>query len=272
MNYQAATGPLVPSAPLPVTSDMDKMFSDLGLDTFVSKTAGDTTGTNGQSKSSITPSVSAGSLTLEDKQRMVRQQEQAQRLQNTPDLVASRPMAAPFSAPPAAAPQKPIDLTSKLMDSNLNQIKSPTGNNNSSSNWMTSPTAASAAAPPSSSGESNWGAMTSSTSGSNWNANFSGFNAMQSAAPASTMMPQQWAGSTTTKPSSQSNGTNNNWSALDNLLPAKQKTPINQMSGGQQPLLMSHSQPMQGSGNNNKQQQGGGANQLSQQDIMEFLG
>lgn len=265
MNYHAATGPLVPSAPLPITSDMDKMFTDLGLETFVSKTAAG--GTDVNKATAIPSSVSSSSLTLEDKQRMVRQQEQSQRLQNSTELVA-KPVISTRVA------QKPIDLTSKLIDSNLNQIKSPTASNNTS-NWMGSSSGNNAGA---AEDTTNWGAMTSSSSGGNWNGNFAGFNSMPSGG---SMMPQQqqqqqqpqW-GAMNNKPTNPSNNNNeNNWSALDNLLPAKQKTPMNQLVGGQQTqsLLMPHSQASaQGPGMGGSSKQG--TNQLSQQDIMEFLG
>lgn len=250
MNYHAATGPLVPSAPLPLTSDMDQMFSDLGLETFVSKSAGSGSGQMGDSKPqsvSMVPSTSSGSLSLEEKQRMVRQQEQSQRLQNSADLVGK-------SGPLRLQQQKPVDLASKLIDSNLNQIKSPTGNNNSNNgSWMTSPT---------SSNDNAWGAMPSSTSGGSWSANFAGTGTQQQQQQP---IAKQW--SVTGSSVGLSGNGNSNWSALDNLLPAKpQKTPMNQL-GGQAPLLMSHSQV---TSKDNKGQTG--TNQLSQQDIMEFLG
>lgn len=256
MNYHAATGPLVPSAPLPLTSDMDQMFSDLGLETFVAKSAGTGSsqmGNNQPEPVSMVPSTSSGSLSLEEKQRMVRQQEQSQRLQNSADLVGK-------SGPLRLQQQKPVDLASKLIDSNLNQIKSPTGNNNANNgSWMTSPT---------SSNDNAWGAMTSSTSGGNWSANFTGTNSMMTGGTQPQQQPaKQW--SVTGSSVGLSGNGNNNWSALDNLLPAKpQKTPMNQMSG-QQPLLMSHSQATSTVGSNKNQP---GTNQLSQQDIMEFLG
>lgn len=261
MNYSAATGPLVPAAPVPLTSEMDKMFSDLGLETFVNKSADNS---NSQ-KDTVTPSQSSNSL--EEKHRMARQQEQSQRLQSSADL-KPKPVVVGMntSQGPMKLQQKPMDLTSSLMDSNLNQIKSPTGIKN---NWATSGTG---------NGGSDWGAMTSapttggggSAAGENWNGNFAGFNSMSSAGTAPMTMtsptsmgmmsaqPQQWGTAT-------NNNANNNWSALDNLLPAKpQKTAMNQM-GNQQPLLMSQS-----TGNNSNIKSG--TNQLSQQDIMEFLG
>lgn len=227
MNYRAATGPLVPSAP--IASEMDQMFSDLGLDTFVSAADG-----GGKETPVVTPSQSSGSLSLADKHRMVRQQEQSQRLQNSAELVPKIP--AMGSAHTKVQATKPKDLTSTLIDSNLNQIKSPqsqSGNNN----WTTS------------SNSSNWA---TGSSNSSWNGNFAGFPAVTSP----TVPPA---------PTSSSNN-GNNWSALDNLLPTKpQKLPMNQMGA---PLLMAHSAV----GNGNNSQAGGAPNQLSQQDIMEFLG
>lgn len=255
MNYHAATGPLVPSAPLPLTSDMDKMFTDLGLETFVTREAD-------SQRQEMKTSQSASSLSLDDKQRLVRQQEQSQRLQASGDLIA-KPMGAAtttIKGPSVRLPSQPTDLTTRMIDSNLQQIRSPPGNNNSgdsgNSNWMTSE-------------NSGWGAMmgansTSTTSG-NWNANFNQFNAGMT----SPQQPQPVSAFSRGPAASgvgSSNANYGNWSALDNLLPAKpQKTPINQM-GGQQPL-MSHSHLVTSPTNSNRS-----ANQLSQQDIMEFLG
>lgn len=274
MNYNAATGPLVPSAPLPITSDMDKMFTDLGLETFVAKTAEPSNGgssTNTSSLSAIPTSMSSNSLS--EKQRLAKQQEQSQRLQNTTELVAKPAMMTMGnnSSNNYKGTQKPIDLTSKLIDSNLNQIKSPTGNNNNSntlSNWP-----GTGGMSNSNSGDSNWGAMTSapsSNNGANWNANFSGMNSNSSHALQS---PTQWTAVPAMSNNSNANGNSNNWSALDNLLPNKpQKTPMNQMmlGQGQQPLLMAHSQAPGGGGGTVSGNTG--TNQLSQQDIMEFLG
>lgn len=278
MNYHAATGPLVPSAPLPITSDMDKMFTDLGLETFVAKTAEPSNGgssTNTSSLSAIPTSMSSNSLS--EKQRLAKQQEQSQRLQNTTELVAKPAMMGNSSNNNNnRGTPKPIDLTSKLIDSNLNQIKSPTGNNNSNtlSNWP-----GTGGMSNSNSGDSNWGAMTSapssaSNNGANWNANFSGMSFMGSSNSSQTLQsPTQWTAVPAMSNNSNANGNSNNWSALDNLLPNKpQKTPMNQMmlGQGQQPLLMAHSQATGGGGgtvSGNK-----GTNQLSQQDIMEFLG
>uniref|UniRef100_A0A6B2EG24 Protein kinase domain-containing protein n=1 Tax=Phlebotomus kandelakii TaxID=1109342 RepID=A0A6B2EG24_9DIPT len=217
INYANASGPLVASVPSSNNSEMDKMFANLGLDTYL-------TNSPAPDVVSPTPAVEVkASLSLEQKQRMAKQQEQAMRLQRQQAIIPPAPVA-------TAAPAKPKDLTSTLMEANLSQMKnvvSTRGNaiNNNTSTTAWSPTTA--AAP-------TWNsAVWSPTSGNagQWNNN--------KATPA-------------------------NWTALDSLLPQNKssgKMSLNQMPTTNQPLL----NPSQ---NQSKQP----ANQLSTQEIMDFLG
>lgn len=112
--------PLV-AAPAPA-SELDNMFSGLGLDAFtgvtstVSSNDSHNSGGGDNSQSSL-PQMngSVSGLSMQEKQRLAREQEAQQRLQAT----ALTPSA---TAPPRApAPVK--DLTASLMQSNLNQMK-----------------------------------------------------------------------------------------------------------------------------------------------------
>ncbi|XP_055685119.1 SCY1-like protein 2 isoform X2 [Lutzomyia longipalpis] len=205
LNYASATGPLVPSVPTGVTPEMDTMFSNLGLDSYLSKIS---------PQEATSPAVEVkmtSSLLLEDKQRMVKQQEQTQRLQQQPSLVAQQPVQ-------IAPPPKPKDLTSTLIEANLNLMKttaattrgSSINNNPSSLSWA--PTATPAAAP-------------------SWN------NGITS--------PTYASGSTNQWNNNKS--TAGNWTALDSLLPNKStnKMSLNQMPTSNQPLLKASATPSQ---------------------------
>ncbi|XP_055712763.1 SCY1-like protein 2 [Phlebotomus papatasi] len=223
LNYANVTGPLVPSVPSSNNSEMDKMFSNLGLDSYLMKSPSQEV----PAASNSVPVVemkSSSSLTLEDKQRMVKQQEQVQRLQRQPTLAP-----APTASTPA--PVKPKDLTSSLIEANLSQIRTPNTrgnaiNNNSSLSWTPSTT----------------------QQPTTWN------SAVWS--PTSASGQQQW---------NNNKATPANWSALDSLLPQNKssgKMSLNQIPTNQ-PLLMS-----QGQSQSQKQP----TNQLSTQEIMDFLG
>ncbi|XP_063705477.1 SCY1-like protein 2 [Culicoides brevitarsis] len=132
LNLQPNSGSLLPSVKSPPTNEMDKMFSDLGLDGYMdSQTFPENSSQNGffspTTPSNMSSSLSSGSLSLQDKQRMVAQQEMNQRLQTQAPIM------------PSAAPQKqvtkPKDLTSTLIESNLSQMRiTPTTNNQP--NWQ----------------------------------------------------------------------------------------------------------------------------------------
>ncbi|XP_028172780.1 SCY1-like protein 2 [Ostrinia furnacalis] len=107
----AATDNLV-SAPAPQT-DIDKMFSGLGLDPFSFQNS------KGPEKGEpAMPNVgdNSGSLSIEEKQRIAQQQETVRKFNNQP---------APTAIP--AIPKHPprtVDLTSSLLQSNLSQLTS----------------------------------------------------------------------------------------------------------------------------------------------------
>lgn len=125
LNYQSAAGPLVASAAPPINnSDIDDMFSGLGMDNFMGSPIKET-------KSNLTSPVIAErstTLTLEDKQRIANQQQQAQRLQQQTQIVKPGPM---------KISSQPKDLTSNMIESNLKQIKpSPNNWNNNFGNFQ----------------------------------------------------------------------------------------------------------------------------------------
>ncbi|KAL4704784.1 hypothetical protein ACJJTC_015031 [Scirpophaga incertulas] len=93
------------AAPTPQT-DIDKMFSGLGLDPFSFNNA-----KSPENPEAAVPRIgnSGGALTIEDKQRIAQQQETARRLKQQPTI----------------APAAPTDLTSRLLHTNLNQLTTP---------------------------------------------------------------------------------------------------------------------------------------------------
>uniref|UniRef100_A0A2A4K326 Protein kinase domain-containing protein n=1 Tax=Heliothis virescens TaxID=7102 RepID=A0A2A4K326_HELVI len=96
------------SAPPP--SDMDNMFSGLGVDPF----------TYNQSKEkepALPPVTESRQLTMEDKQRLAQQQESVRKFSNQP-----QPKAIPA---PKKSAHTPVDLTTSLLQSNLSQLTKP---------------------------------------------------------------------------------------------------------------------------------------------------
>lgn len=234
MNYQSASGPLVASAPPLNNSDINDMFSGLGMDSFMGSPIKEI-------KSNVTSPIIAErstNLTLEDKQRMANQQQQAQRLQQTPQIVKTGPL---------QISSQPKDLTSNMIESNLKQIKP------SQNNWNSIPT-------------------TTGTS-TNWNNNFGNFQSSQANTQWSTTNASNTSNNSNTNWNSQwsssgPTGNTSNYNPLDSLLPNKnqQKVSMNQMSstGGSQSLLL----PENG---NTQQTKLTNTNTLSSKDIMDFL-
>ncbi|KPJ16198.1 SCY1-like protein 2 [Papilio machaon] len=99
--------------PLPAHTDLDDMFSGLGLEPFTAEKppAPAPLAPLAPLASSIT---TASSLTMEEKQRLAQQQDTARRFTRQ-----QPPAAAP--APPAQPP-RPVDLTSSLLQANLTQL------------------------------------------------------------------------------------------------------------------------------------------------------
>lgn len=216
-------------SPPPKPKVMDSAFSGLGLDNYVS------------------------SLSLEDKQRMSQQQDFAKILQNQPSI---EPVLT--NKPAIPAPSK--DLTSSLLDTNLNAFSSnlsaskpqtPNYNlNNSLSNSAMSDfnipspnTFQNNIKPPS---LMNHNFYQGTTNMNQWQS-----NNFQSPTSSQNAWPQQL------QLSNQPFNKQNDWSALNNLLPTPPKTPMNQMLPQKQPLISNNS------GANN--------NALSNDDIMDLL-
>ncbi|XP_026319330.1 SCY1-like protein 2 isoform X3 [Hyposmocoma kahamanoa] len=103
-------GTLVPS--MPPSSDVDKMFSGLGIEPF-SLDASTT-----KESLNIKPLASGThTLSIEEKKRIANQQETAQRYALHQRLPSPKSVATP-----GFAPKKPVDLTRTLLESNLNQL------------------------------------------------------------------------------------------------------------------------------------------------------
>lgn len=226
LNYQSAAGPLVASAPPINNSDIDDMFSGLGMDNFMGSPIRET-------KPTVTSPVADRStnLTLEDKQRMANQQQQAQRLQHTQPIVKTGPMK--ISSPP--------DLATNMIEANLKQIKP------SQNNWNAAP-------------------MTGTT---NRNNNFGNFQSPQANTQWTSANTSNLSNNSNSNWNSQwssgQSGNTPNYNALDSLLTNKnqQKVSMNQMSSGQSLLL-----PENG---NTHQTKSANTNTLSSKDIMDFL-
>lgn len=97
---------IVPGLPVRSNSISSNVYDDLGISNF-SSTSATTTATG-----SPVQKPKQQSLTLEEKQRLSREQEIQQRVQSQPSLVPTRPAA-------RASPATPRDLTSTLINSNL---------------------------------------------------------------------------------------------------------------------------------------------------------
>jgi SCY1-like protein 2 len=235
LKFQSQTQ-LVPNAKSPNKSQSDDVFSNLGLEQFLNDMEDSGNDSNASANNLTTMSTSSSSMSLQEKQRLVQQQEQNQRLQ-------SQPAIAPKQAPLKIA-NKPKDLTTSLLENNLSQLKlthsSSASDNN---NWFTSSSNA-------------W------NSGSNNNINNNNNN-NHITSPTSS----QWNNSS----SGGSSKKNDDFGDLFSSSNISKKVPLNQMkNSNSQPLnLMHHSTSNTGFGsmtNRNKNK-----NELSADDIMEFL-
>jgi SCY1-like protein 2 len=192
LKFQSQTQ-LVPNAKSPVKSQSDDVFSNLGLEQFLNdmeeSSGNDTNAGNNNSMSS--------SMSLQDKQRVTQQQELNQRLQSQPSI-------APKQAPLKIL-NKPKDLTTSLMDNQLNQLKL-THNAQSNNN-------------------NTWFAPTTNT----WNAS-----------PQNNNKTMPTSASAQFNPASKKD---DDWDAFDDLLPNsnKKKVAMNQMkSSNSQPVNLMH--------------------------------
>lgn len=120
------TQQLVPNAKSPSKSQSDDVFSNLGLEQFLNDME------EGGNENNTSMSTSSSSMSLQDKQRMVQQQELNQRLQTQPAIT---PKAAPMKVG-----NKAKDLTSSLMDNNLSQLKLTHSTSNNNNNWFNTST------------------------------------------------------------------------------------------------------------------------------------
>ncbi|XP_049872710.1 SCY1-like protein 2 [Pectinophora gossypiella] len=107
---------LVP-APQP-PSELDSMFSGLGIDAFsgTDQKSPELTPQVSSVSIGVSPSQSAMALSLEDKQRLAQQQETVRK------FAQQKPLNPPPA--PVTQPAKPTDLTSTLLQTNLNQLSS----------------------------------------------------------------------------------------------------------------------------------------------------
>lgn len=210
---------LVPNAKSPNKTESDDVFSNLGLEQFLNDIE-----ENGASANNANMSTSSSSMSLQEKQRLTQQQELNQRLQTQP-AIAPKQAALKIS-------NKPKDLTTSLMDNQINQLKLTHNTANNNNNWFNPNTNSWNTSP------QNNNTITSPTSNANqWNA---------------------------------ASKKNDDWGAFDDLLPnnsKKNKVPLNQMK-------TSSSQPanlMQVSSSGNNSMTNRRKNELSADDIMEFL-
>lgn len=124
LKFQSQTQ-LVPNAKSPSKSASDDVFSNLGLEQFLNDME---EGGNDTNNAATSMSTSSSSMSLQDKQRLVQQQELNQRLQTQGSIA---PKAAALKAPP-----KSKDLTSSLLDNNLSQLKLSHSTSNNNNNWF----------------------------------------------------------------------------------------------------------------------------------------
>ncbi|GAB0086523.1 SCY1-like protein 2 [Sergentomyia squamirostris] len=164
LNYSNVTGPLVPSVLSTNNSEMDKMFLNLGIDSYLFNS------TRCQGNPSITTptEVKTGlALTLEEKRRMLKQEEHIQ----------EQTLISADQKKSNATHSESQDPTSTLIQANINQIQNPprtrnfASNNTSTSNWTKTPSPTtwdSTVWSPTSAGSSQWSNNKASTS--NWTA------------------------------------------------------------------------------------------------------
>ncbi|XP_022827750.1 SCY1-like protein 2 [Spodoptera litura] len=197
------------AAPAP-PSDLDKMFTGLGIDPFSFNQP-----PSKEKEPPALPVVSNnGRLTIEDKRRIAQQQENVRKFSNQ-----QQPKALP---PPrsTALTHKPVDLAATLLQSNLNQLSKPI------------PSSASHPAPPSQGMTQLTNTHFSTTGMTNSNFGFQNqFNAFDNQpalptnwnAPSSGNFNNKWANN-----QNQAQAKKQDWSAFESLLPTpNNNTPSN---------------------------------------------
>lgn len=260
-NIQSMSNSIVSSVPSLPNNEFEAMFSSLGIDSYSVKSQ--VTSSETQNIKPMPSIPKPNSLSLEDKKRMVKEQEQVQRLQTQSTIVPKPVIAKP-------TPQ-PKDLTSTLIENQLKQINITSQQSNWNNDNFTSN---------SNNINNNFGAV-QPTQNSNWS-NFSSTtpssqqpNNWPSSPPASTTNSMnnwngfnQWSSNQSASTTTQQQNSTQNWSAFDSLLPNNNskpsKVPLNQMQSTN-PLKQSLLMPQSG-GTQHK-----AANVLSAEDIMDFL-
>ncbi|CAB3254404.1 unnamed protein product [Arctia plantaginis] len=110
-NLPSTADTLVSPEAAKTSTDLDKVFSGLNMDTF--------SHSQPKEKPDILPTMNESrNLSIEEKQRIAQQQETVRKFSHQP-----QPTAIP--APPKQI-RKPVDLTNSLLQSNLNQFLKPT--------------------------------------------------------------------------------------------------------------------------------------------------
>jgi len=217
------------------SAEMDKMYSGLGLDSFAGgkkDTAGSlATGLMDSEKSKkLAPMTSmtsspggGGALSLEQKQKILRDSETQKRMSSQSPLA---PMSLGGGGKSNHSVAGTKDLTSSLISSNLNQMKHA---------------APSSAMKSSQSFSSGWGSTTTPSAGMSSGANWSGMS------PGPSMFGGQTAanslGASNSITSAAAGNSKPDLSAFDDLLPMKSKSPVsmNAMAPGIQPMQPSSS-------------------------------
>lgn len=124
LKFQSQTQ-LVPNAKSPTKTESDEAFANLGLEQFLN----DMEESGNDSNAGVSSmSTSSSSMSLQEKQRMVQQQELNQRLQ-TQGAITPKAAALKIS-------NKPKDLTSSLLENNLSQLKLTHSTSNNNNTWF----------------------------------------------------------------------------------------------------------------------------------------
>ncbi|KAJ8723543.1 hypothetical protein PYW08_003455 [Mythimna loreyi] len=175
------------SAPAP-PSDLDKMFTGLGIDPFAFNQPRD--------KEPALPTVNDNGrhLTMEDKQRIAHQQEIVRKFNQT----QPQPKAIPGPRQPIS---KPMDLTSTLLQSNLNQLAKPLPSSASHPINQAAPISTPTYSTPS---------MASNYS---YQSQFTGFDSLSSSSTGPANFNNKWANNQNQSKAKQ------DWSAFESLLP-----------------------------------------------------
>ncbi|CAH0587149.1 unnamed protein product [Chrysodeixis includens] len=186
------------SAP-PPASDLDKVFTGLGIDPF-------SFNQTKEEEPGIKPvKENSGPLSIEDKQRIAQQQESVRKFSRQPS---------PALRPPRKVTHKPVDLTNSLLQSNLNQLTKPIP---TSASTMITTSHNTILPPTSSSHYSLTGISGSHASNYSYPNQFAGFDNQSQAnwsSASAANFNNKW-----TNNQNQNQGNKQDWSAFESLLP-----------------------------------------------------